>query len=264
MIVAVVISAVGSLGHLVEKVGQDVGLGIDGASVSTITTAQRAEKESAVAAALDYPSSWALNALSFLAVAVTAVWLIVRNKSPAGSPAPRPLATDVSVAACDNAVDQRQKIVQRLYNDTDAFLKGDVEVRHLMSDRPVTVGPNATTQRACEIMEEHRLDYLLVCDANGELLGLVSHYHLVRRSEKKVADAMLPNPLFVGPDAMLSPTVSQMLNEGVSCVAVIERDRAIGMVTTRDIQLTLQAAMQVLARATSERRFVEPEPTATV
>ena len=114
------------------------------------------------------------------------------------------------------------------------------------------------------MMEEQRLDYLLVCDGNGKLLGLLSHYYLQRTGAKRVADAMLPNPLFVGPDAMLSPTVTHMLNEGVSCVAVVEQDRAIGMVTTTDIQLTFQAALQVLAKATSERPFDESEPAVTV
>ena len=104
----------------------------------------------------------------------------------------------------------------------------------------------------------------MVCDAKEKLLGLLSHYYLQRTGATRVADAMSPNPLFVGPDAMLSPTVTHMLNEGVSCVAVVEQDRTIGMVTTTDIQLTFQAALQVLARAKSERRFVECEPTATV
>ncbi len=59
---------------------------------------------------------------------------------------------------------------------------------------------------------------------------------------------------FVAPDAMLNATITHMLNEGVSCVAVVEDGKAVGTLTTIDIQLTLQAALQVLARTTHEER----------
>ena len=187
----------------------------------------------------------------------TAAWLSLRRKSTKSFVTPRQLATDVASITCHRAVKKRQEICRRLYNDTDTLLMGDIKVRHLMTHIPVTVGRNETVECACEIIEEQGVDYLLVCDANGKLLGLVSHHYLLRSNAKRVADAMLPNPLFVTPDAMLSATITQMLNEGVSCVAVVEQGRAIGIVTTTDIQLTFQAVLQSLARAKSEGWFIE-------
>jgi CBS domain-containing protein len=265
-IIAAVIPAIGSLGQLMAHAFSDLGLGPDAVVVSANTAAPATTEVSPLAAIPADLSSWTqwANALSLAVVAITLVWFFLRKKSLEGLATPRPLAKNLRDTSCPTGFEKRQQIARRLYSDTDALLQGDLEVRHLMTKNPVTVGPNATVQRAREIMEEQRLDYLMVCDANGELLGLLSHYYLQRTGAKRVADAMSPNPLFVGPDAMLSPTVTHMLNEGVSCVAVIEQDRAIGMVTTTDIQLTFQAALQVLARATSEERFVEPEPTAIV
>jgi CBS domain-containing protein len=129
-----------------------------------------------------------------------------------------------------------------------------------MTECPFSVGPNATVRHACEIMQGQDQDYLLVCGPDGSLLGLVSRYYLMRSDKKRVADAMLPNPLYVTPGSMLSSTVTQMLNEGVSCVAVVEEGRGIGMVTTTDIKLTFQAALQVLAKTTMENtREAQPE-----
>lgn len=260
-VMAAVIPAVGLLGQLTAHLVSDVGFSLSGSADPSCVTSLPSEEASPLAAIPHYVSWCQSASRPSMAVvgALALAWLVLRNKRPKGSNAPRPLAQVLSDTACDTAIARRQRIVIRLNNDTSLLLRGDLEVRHLMTDRPATVRPNATVQRACEIMDEQHLDYLLVCDANDRLLGLLSRYYLQRSSAKRVADAMLPNPLFVSPDATLSPTVTQMLNEGVSCVAVVEQGRAIGALTTRDIQLTLQAILQVLAKATCERRLVECE-----
>jgi signal-transduction protein with cAMP-binding, CBS, and nucleotidyltransferase domain len=103
-------------------------------------------------------------------------------------------------------------------------------------------------------MEEQNVDHLLVCAADHTLLGLVSKHYLQRTQLRKVADAMATQPLFVARNAMLNPTVTHMLNEGVSCVAVVEDGKAVGTLTTTDIQLALQAALQILSKTASDER----------
>jgi len=265
-ILAAVIPAVGSIGQLVAHTFGEVGIGADTAVVSPDTVAPRTTESTPLAAVSDEFLSWTqwLNALGLVVVATTMTWLFFRRKSKKRVAAPRPLAKNLRADSSTTGYEKRQQIANRLYNDTDALMQGDLEVRHLMTKSLDSVGPKATVQQAREIMEEQRLEYLLVCTPNGKLHGLLSHYYLQRTTATRVADAMLPNPLFVGPDALLSPTVTHMLNEGVSCVAVVDQGQAIGMVTTTDIQLTFQAALQVLAKATSERQPVQSDPTVIV
>lgn len=263
VLIAAAIPSIGLLGQVAAHLISDVEVSLPGATGSSNMAAVPTTGASPMAAVPGYVSLWSEKARlpSLAVVAIAVVWLIRRNKFRKGSKNPRPLAKNLDDTACCRAVEQRQRIVKRLNNDTHALLRGDLEVRQLMADRPVTVRPNTTVQQACEIMEEQDLDYLLVCDTNGKFRGLVSRYYLTRSGAAKVVDAMLPNPFFVSSDAMLSPTITQMLDEGVSCVAVVEQDRAIGMLTTKDIQLTLQAILQVLAKAKCEKRFVECEST---
>jgi CBS domain-containing protein len=256
-VVAAVIPAFGLLGQYAAHTYSNVGASLDHTAGSSDLTARAVEVDRPLAAApgcLVLWSQW-ISLPSLIAVALGVAWLVLRGKSPRSPANPRRLAEALGDATC-TAVAKRQRIVKRLDDDTSILLQGDLEVCHLMTDHPVTIRPNTSVQRACGMMEEKSLDYLLVCDENDTLWGLVSHYHLKRSKAKAVVDAMLPNPLFVSPKATLSATVTQMLNEGVSCVAVIDQDRAIGILTTKDIQLTLQAILQVLAKVTCEKRLV--------
>lgn len=254
VIIAAAIATIGSLGHFTSSIAGNVGLASQG-QVTRQTASEKAESDSAISAVPGYLSSWAAwtNTSSLLAVAITAAWLVFR-RVPRQAAKPRALAVESSDTASDTAAEKRHRIGRRLYEDADTLLGGDIKIRHLMTQSKFTVAPHESVARATEIMEQNQLEYLLVCDPNQKLIGLVSHYFLLRTKSKRVVDAMMPNPLFVTADAMLSPTVTQMLNEGVSCVAVVDQGRAVGMVTTTDVKLTFQAALQVLARAKSERR----------
>jgi CBS domain-containing protein len=253
-ILTVIIFAVGTIGELSSCAIQDVGDSFDGAQRPTATPVGPGRGGASFGRIVNYLSSWAVwtTAFNSTVIVIALAWLALRLRQPRSAPPPRPLGGQLSDDSLTWAVAKRQKIARRLYHHTDTLLKGDIEVRHLMTECPFSVGPNATVRHACEIMHGQNLDYLLVCGPDGSLLGLVSRYFLMRSDKKRVADAMLPNPLYVTPESMLSSTVTQMLNEGVSCVAVVEGGRGIGMVTTTDIKLTFQAALQVLAKTTME------------
>ncbi len=154
--------------------------------------------------------------------------------------------------------EKRQQILRIISNNKEAFLQGKLEVWHLATKNPVTIALNQSVESACTIMEERDVDHLLVCEKDGTLLGLISKHYLQRTNLRKIADAMVSEPLFVAPDAMLNATVTHMLNEDVSCVAVVEDGKAVGTLTTTDIQLTLQAALQILAKIANEEQSAVP------
>ncbi|REJ96035.1 MAG: CBS domain-containing protein [Planctomycetota bacterium] len=203
-----------------------------------------------------------IGSAAIAAIAVSG--LVLRKKYVRKIAAPRPLATHVETRSSLSGSGRRQQILRWLANHPESLFQGDLSVRHVMMTCSATLRPNDTVRRALDMMEQHRVDYLLVTDADEKLLGLVSHHYLQETSARRVSDAMLAKPFFVSSEAMLSPTVTHMLNEGVSCVAVVQDDRAIGMVTTIDIQLTFQAVLQTLARASVDGQIPQPDPVATV
>ena len=139
-----------------------------------------------------------------------------------------------------------------LSNDLDAFLSGQLEVRHVMTRDPTIVRPNQTVRTAIEVMEQNDVVYLLVCDEHGSLLGLLSQHYLRRSGPGTIRNAMMAEPILVSPDAPLNQTVTQMLNHGVTCIAVVEDEHAVGTLTSVDIQLTLQSALQLLLQPMNE------------
>ena len=150
VVIAAVIFALGSLGQLAARTFSGVGLEPDGAVASANTAAPGATEAFLWAAIPDDLSSWTqwANVLFLVVAAVAMVWLFLRKKSLKSPRTPRPLAKDLHDTSCLTLVEKRQRIAKRLYNDTNTLLKGDLEVRHLMTNSPVTVGPKVTVQRA--------------------------------------------------------------------------------------------------------------------
>ena len=192
--------------------------------------------------------------LELVAILIIGAWLLSRYKSRNASNKPRPLEAVTRENHSDRVFEKRQQILRIMSNNRDTFLQGKLEVRHLATSDPITIARDQSIETACAMMEEQNVDHLLVCAADHTLLGLVSKHYLQRTQLRKVADAMETQPLFVVPNAMLNPTVTHMLNEGVSCVAVAEDGKAVGTLTTTDIQLALQAALQILAKTASDER----------
>ena len=252
------IAAIGSLGQVTSTALSTVGIRFGDAPNEGQAT-QLAGSPTAVRPAHGRASRPEfMGLLNLVALAITVAWLMFRNR-PQRPCEPRRLATEGNQSTSDQVAHKRQQICRRLYNNSEMLMTGDIEIRHVMSGVPMSVRPNDSIERARSLFREQESDYLVVCAGDGKLAGLLSHYYVSRTNAKRVADAMMPKPLFVTAETMLSPTVSQMLNEGVSCVAVLEGDRPIGIVTVQDIQLTFQAALQVLARTSSELA-TEPSP----
>lgn len=190
--------------------------------------------------------------LVLLAVIATGAWLLLRRKSSGKARKPKALENIEEESNSQNVFEKRQQILRMLSNDSKALFDGALEVRHLMTRNPVTVKPNQTLQEASDLMQNHSVDHLLVCEENGTLAGLLSKFYLQRTNAKTIVQAMADEPLFVAPNTLLNPTVTQMINRGISCVAVVEQGRAVGILTTTDVQLTLQCALQLLFKSTTE------------
>lgn len=147
---------------------------------------------------------------------------------------------------------KRQHLLRILKNDANALFEGTIQVRHVMTRSPVTTTPKESLEAACELMKSKNVNHLAVCNDDGLLVGMLSRHYARRSNARTVEKAMLGEPISVSPDALLNPTVTQMISAGVSCVAVVAEGYCVGILTTADVQLTLQCALTLMFKATNE------------
>jgi CBS domain-containing protein/Flp pilus assembly pilin Flp len=143
--------------------------------------------------------------------------------------------------------EKRRKIQLALAADPSALFDSRLQVSHLMTDRVEAVKPEASLTRVHEVMRTGRRRHLPVCEASGKLVGIISDRDL-RKPGKCAADIMTANPCTVAPDMLIVPTVTLLLNHRISCVPVVQNDKLCGLVTTTDLLMSLQGALQALQK----------------
>ena len=97
-------------------------------------------------------------------------------------------------------------------------VKNDLCVRDLMSPDVITVRPDDSVATAYELMLEHRFRHLVVSDADGDLVGLLTHRDLLRSSLIERSE------LSMG----LQCTVMQRIRVDDTCQRDVAARRAVG------------------------------------
>lgn len=124
-----------------------------------------------------------------------------------------------------------------------------MKVREVMTHPVVSLRPQTSVDKAAELLVSHGFGAAPVRTAEGDVLGIATEADLVRdrvvpaadAGAHTVADVMTPAPLCVGPDEEISEVALQMLRTGDRSVLVMEHNRLVGIVTSRDL-------LSVLAR----------------
>ena len=141
-------------------------------------------------------------------------------------------------------------------------LPEQLTVREMMSERPITTGPDALLRDAAREMVRTRVSALPVVDQDGRLLGMLSSRDLVRdllgsylqggtatgtrhtptrptggvsRTRRTVREVMTRQVLCVSPDQPLAEVASLMSNKDVERVPVLRDGRLVGFLTRGDI-----------------------------
>jgi diguanylate cyclase (GGDEF)-like protein len=163
---------------------------------------------------------------------------------------PLPTAVPLPAAPEANSYGKRQQLLQELLKNSELLLKNRLEVRHLMTRDPAVVPPTMTFDEMTLLVQRRRLHHLVVCGRGGEVLGLVNDYDL-RTQRSATAQQLMNHPvLTVAPETLLSPAITHLLNENVTCLPVVDGGRLCGMLTTTDLVLTLQCMLQLWLRLT--------------
>ena len=147
---------------------------------------------------------------------------------------------------------KRQEIFRILAKDMEILLlKSRLNVLHVMSRHVTSVAPQTSVDEVRRIMKEEHLRHLLVC-RNDELVGIISDRDLRKTEARTAEDLMTPDPITVEPQTLLNPAITQMVQKRISCLPVVHEGAVVGVLTSTDLMMTLQCALQVLRRVAGE------------
>ena len=138
-------------------------------------------------------------------------------------------------------------------------------VREIMTADVVTVTPHQSLADAMALMSTHRFHHLLVTNADGKLLGVLSDRDLLSALPGKpdwenyeVRQMMTKNPVAASPDDPLEDALSKMLAMRVNSLPVIAADgKVLGIVTSTDLLRHLQLMVQSMQRKLRHVGFIE-------
>ncbi|HNY78324.1 MAG: CBS domain-containing protein [Sedimentisphaerales bacterium] len=113
------------------------------------------------------------------------------------------------------------------------------KVAERMSSPVVSTNPEAPILEASEIMQSRGIKRLAVGDGK-RLLGLVTQTDITRGLTslwpfKEIADIMSRNVVVVNASATVAQAARLMSSSNISCVVVIQRGEAVGIVTEKDV-----------------------------
>jgi CBS domain-containing protein len=125
-------------------------------------------------------------------------------------------------------------------------LTSNVKVAHILSNLPMSVLPAEPVAKLAEIMKDNQIRHLLVCDADGKLLGVVSDRDVSTAQGATAGNIMTPHPCTVSASTDLRTAITIMLKHRFSSLPVLEDERLVGIITVTDLIIMLQVTLQLL------------------
>ena len=113
--------------------------------------------------------------------------------------------------------------------------------RDIMTDRVVTIGPDAFLQEAIEVILAMQVSGLPVVEANGRLIGIITEFALLTTAYdattacETVGQHMTTDVLTVNADDPIRKVADQFIVHRVRRVPVLEKGRIVGLIARRDV-----------------------------
>jgi len=124
-------------------------------------------------------------------------------------------------------------------------------VRDLMTEKVFTLRPKDDLATLYDLMDSRHVRHVPIVDAEGEIVGLVTHRDLSRSAlgalddlplsaerdelrRRRVRDIMASEPDTIEPDATLREAAQMLLENKIGCVPVVEGQHLVGILTEAD------------------------------
>jgi len=141
----------------------------------------------------------------------------------------------------------------------------------IMKSPVITIGPNSTALEAAKVMTNSRIGSLVVVDANGRMIGIVTERDYLSKvcsrnitpSTVSILDFASPNPVEATPNTSIEEAASLMEEKGIRRLPIVYGKRLIGIVTSRDLLVAHTAYLieleemikDALSRVTRKRDY---------
>ena len=140
-----------------------------------------------------------------------------------------------------------------------------MKVRDIMTREPVTINPEATLDKAAELMKKYNIGSIPVC-SNNSILGILTDRDIVIRSvayggtpdKTTVKEVMTTQIETVTPELDISEVSEIMSQRQIRRLPVVENNKVVGMIAIGDLAVNHKADMEASEALTEISRPAKP------
>lgn len=180
-----------------------------------------------------------------------AAWLLLRDpkKNQKNKKASKQHRKSVIEQVLQTRLNAKRDVLwQQLIEDRDLLLKNQIEARHVMTQRPIVIGKATPGKEIARLISQHSVEHLLVCDEDQILQGIVHADDHRQRPRASAAEILCSPQSSVTPKSPLNAAISQLIDQRVSFLPVVDQEILRGVLTPTDLVLTLHCSLQLWQR----------------
>lgn len=129
-----------------------------------------------------------------------------------------------------------------------------VKIREIMKRPVIGIERSATIDKVAKLMAKHNIGSVVIQDDNGKPIGIITERDLVTRvftkktpHDKIIADKVMSTPLAsISADVGIEQAARKMSKMGVRRLGVVEQDKLVGIISSRDIVAVTPALVEVI------------------
>ena len=190
--------------------------------------------------------------------------LSVNGSSAAKDPGPRRLTAAILANQKQGQPVHRWPVIENA--ESDEWEHGYRSVGQFMSTDLFTVKPDDLIDLAASVMDWRHIRHVPVEDADGRLVGLVTHRGLLRVMSSSnrfneprpvtIRDVMVEDPVTVSPATSSLDAIELMRTSRIGCLPVVESGQLVGIVTSYDF---LEASARLFKQHLAEESEIPPQ-----
>jgi CBS domain-containing protein len=152
---------------------------------------------------------------------------------------------------------------------SDIGLRTRMVVKDIMSSPVVTLAEDATSNKVATLMDENDLGCVIVTDAAGKPIGIITERDLVIRvlAKNLVPDAVkakeiMTSPLItIQPDTTISEAARRMSRLDIRRLGVVYKGNLVGLISSRDILGVMPELIEIIQERTRIEGAAQAEET---
>ena len=112
-------------------------------------------------------------------------------------------------------------------------------VKDVMTENPITIGPEASVLEAKETMSRNKIKKLPVVDRSGALVGIITNTDLAKASPSAATSLDMVKSVKTTTANQTVEEAARLMNDyGISCLPVVKENLLVGVVTESDLFAT--------------------------